>query len=246
MPVFFIGDEQVHNGLVTITGPLLDHLRDSLRVQVGDTITVSDRHRRRYVIEVEHLDREQLRGQIQREEIAPVPHVPTIVIGQALLKSDRLDWVIQKATELGVGRIVPLLSQRTVIRPRPGRVASQLERWQRIALEAAQQAERWDVPVIQPPCDAAAFFDSQTSDDAKLILRERGLGESLRSVELPSGPQSMIRMAIGPEGGWSSEEVGQASAAKFLPVTLGERILRAETAALAALALIQSRLGELG
>lgn len=246
MPVFFIGDEQVHNGLVTITGPLLDHLRNSLRVQVGETITVTDRHRRRYVIEVEHLDREQLRGRIQREEIAVVPKVPTIVIGQTLLKSDRMDWVIQKATELGVGRIVPLLSRRTVIRPRPDRIASQLERWQRIALEAAQQAERWDVPVIQPLCDAAVFFDSEAPGSLNLILQERGRGESLRTVELPSGPQSMIRMAIGPEGGWSSEELGRASAAAFLPVTLGQRILRAETAALTALALIQSRLGELG
>lgn len=246
MPVFFITDDQIQNGLATITGPLLDHLRDSLRVRVGETITVTDQHRHRYVIEVQHIDRKHIRGRVQQTQSSPLPRSPVLALGQALLKSDRMDWLIQKATELGVGRIVPLMTARTVIRPRQDRIASQQERWQRIALEAAQQAERWDVPVIQASCDATAFFESQASRGLNLILSERGTGCSLRSVELPSGFQSTVSLAIGPEGGWTGDELERASAAKFLPVTLGERILRAETAALAALTILQSRVGELG
>lgn len=245
MPVFFITDDQVQNGVVTITGPLLNHLHESLRIRSGDTITVTDQRRHRYVVEVQEIDRARLCGRVQQTFAGPAPCHPAIVLGQALLKSDRMEWIIQKATELGVSRIVPLLSTRTVVRPRADRIASQQERWQRIALEAAQQAERWDVPVIQSPCDATAFFAGQDSV-VKLLLRERDSGVSLRTADLPSGPHAAISIAIGPEGGWTGEELERAAAAKFQPVTLGERILRAETAALAAVTILQSRVGELG
>jgi 16S rRNA (uracil1498-N3)-methyltransferase len=246
MPVFFISDEQIRDGCVTVTGPLLTHLRDSLRIRAGDRITVADRHRRRYLIEIEQLDRARLVGRVTQEERAAPPHAPQLVAGVSLLKSDRMDWGIQKATELGVHRIVPLISARAVVRPRTERIDSRLERWRRIALDAAQQAERWDVPLVEAPREAPAFFTEQPGGARKLILQERGGGESLRTVALPSGPHSTIALAIGPEGGWTPEELARAADAMFAAVTLGERILRAETAAIAALALLQSRLGELG
>jgi 16S rRNA (uracil1498-N3)-methyltransferase len=245
MPVFFIGDEQVQDDHVTITGTLLKHLSDSLRVRVGDTLIITDPHRRRYAIEVVHLDRMRLRGRIIREQTAPPSTLPGLAIGQALLKGDRMDWVIQKATELGVSRITPVLTARAVIRPRAERTASQVERWQRIALEAAQQAERWEVPVVQPPTKSVRFFAAHPPG-LKLILQERREGQRLSSLELPSDPQALITLAIGPEGGWTDRELEEASAAGFLAVTLGGRILRAETAAIAAVAVLQSRLGALG
>ena len=157
-----------------------------------------------------------------------------------------MDWVIQKATELGATSFIPLVGRYVIIRPKPARVVTQQQRWQRIALEAAQQAERWEIPTLAAPCQAAEFFAKQPPADVNLILTERGHGQSLASIPLPSSPESTIVIATGPEGGWAKEELTTALQHGFTPVTLGKRILRAETAVLAALSILQSRIGELG
>jgi 16S rRNA (uracil1498-N3)-methyltransferase len=246
MPVFFIATDQIHDATVTVTGPLLDHLRASLRVKTGERIWVGDELRRRCLIEVTHVDRRILRGTVVEQRTGPAPTTPRILIGQAILKGERMDWAIQKSTELGVAAIVPLVSEHTVVRPKQGRVGSQQERWQRIALEAAQQSERWDVPSIGAPANALEFFAAPGPAALKLILSEREAGQSLGSIVLPSSPADTIALAVGPEGGWRDEELARADANGFLPVTLGARILRAETAALAAVSVLQARLGELG
>ncbi len=246
MPVFFIAADQIHEKTVAITGPLLDHLRASLRVRTGERIWTGDERRRRYLIEVTDVDRRTLHGNVIEQRTGPDPTTPRLLIGQAILKGARMDWAIQKATELGVAAIVPLVSEHTVVRPKQGRVGSQQERWQRIAIEAAQQSERWDVPTIGAPCTAMEFFATPNPSGFKLILSERGTGQSLSAVPLPSSPTQTVALAIGPEGGWRDEELAQADTNGFLPVTLGARILRAETAALAAVSILQTRLGELG
>lgn len=246
MPVFFVTADQVHDGTAVISGDLCDHLRASLRVRPGERIWIGDEHRRRYLIDVTHVDRRVLRGSVVEERPGPALSAPRLLIGQSILKSERMDWAIQKATELGVAAIVPLVSEQTVVRPKQGRVSSQQVRWQRIALESAQQSERWDVPTVGLPVRAVEFFALPEVAALKLILAERGSGESLSSIPLPSSPADVIAIAIGPEGGWRDEELAGARAHNFLPATLGARILRAETAALAALSILQNRLGELG
>jgi 16S rRNA (uracil1498-N3)-methyltransferase len=248
MPVYFINSTQVADGTVTITGPLCDHLRGSLRVSPGEELWLADDRRRRYRMQVESADRGAVTGRILEERQGPPPSACRLVLGQALLKGERMDWLIQKATELGVAGILPLVTARTIVRPVTGRTDKQQQRWQAIALEAAQQSERWDLPEISPPIAHSDFLSREVLSAVKLILAERGEGTSLGSLALTSagqGPSSIV-LAVGPEGGWSDEEVAQALAAGFLPVTLGKRILRAETAALASLSVIQSRLGELG
>ena len=246
MPVFFITSDQVQNGTATVTGPLLHHLRTSLRTRIGETLWVGDDRRRRHLIQVTQLDRHQLVGRVLEQHDGPIRRSPAVTIGQALLKSDRMDWVIQKVTELGAASFVPLMGRYVVLRPKAARVATQQQRWQRIAVEAAQQAERWEIPTVAAPCEAAAFFAKQPPADVNLILRERGPGQSLASIPLPNSPESTIVIATGPEGGWAREELGIALEHGFTPVTLGKLILRAETAALAALSILQSRVGELG
>ena len=156
-----------------------------------------------------------------------------------------MDWVIQKATELGVSAIAPLISQRVIARPRAERVRAQVDRWQRIALEAAQQSECWDVPIIEPPVELASWLSSTTSAH-KLILSERSEGASLMMITIPTEPDSDVVLAVGPEGGWSESDHEMAHASRWTSVTLGSRILRAETAAIVAVTLLQNRLGELG
>jgi len=246
MPVFFITADQIQNGAVTITGPLCAHLRDSLRLQVGEKFWLGDERRQRYRVIAAHIDRKTISGTVLEQIAGPIPAHPPLILGQTLLKGDRMDWIIQKATELGVASIIPLVTAHAIVRLRSDRQTPQQSRWQKIALEASQQAERWEVSLLLPPCNPQSFFESQVSAALKLILCERAAGQSLATVPLPSEAGNHIVLAVGPEGGWKKEEIEQAVAYGFTPVTLGQLILRAETAALAALSVIQSRLGELG
>lgn len=245
MPVFFLSPDQIDGDTVAITGPLLHHLSSSRRIAVGERFWAADDRRHRYLVEVTHVDRRSLRGRIIDRRTGSPSSKPRIVLAQALLKGERMDWVIQKATELGVAAIVPLVTEQTIVRPKQERAESRRGRWQRIALEAAQQSERWDVPTIEPPRSATKFFSDPGLATLKLILRERIGAQSLRTVSLPSDPDETIVLAVGPEGGWREDELDQALAGGFLPTTLGDRIFRAETAALAALSVVQSRLGNL-
>jgi 16S rRNA (uracil1498-N3)-methyltransferase len=246
MPVFFIPSHQVRDGRVIVTGELLVHLRASLRVRPSEEVHLTTDTGRCYRVRVTEVTRRELRAEVVDERARPERRAPSLTLGQALLKGDRMDWVIQKATELGVGSIAPLICARGIVRPLASRTRSQQSRWQRIALEAAQQAERWDVPTLGAPCKAWDWLAGPPPSTMKLILVERGTGESLGTIALPREPGHHIVIAVGPEGGWEQEEVTQAGRGGFLAVTLGERILRSETASLAALSIIQSRLGELG
>jgi 16S rRNA (uracil1498-N3)-methyltransferase len=245
MPVFFITEPRIVQGTLTIAGPLLDHLRKSLRVTIGEKLWVGDDQRRRYFIQVTAMTPRELVAQVLEEREGPLQRHPAIILAQAMLKGDRMDWAIQKATELGVASLVPVISERVIARPRIERLGLQQDRWQRIAFEAAQQAERWDVPKVHAPTELVTWLRSATGT-MKLILSERSDGGSLDTVSCPKEADSRILLLIGPEGGWSAPERGKAQASGFASVSLGARILRAETAAVAALAIIQSRLGELG
>ena len=246
MPVFLIEESQVQDGSVHIRGPLLRHLHASLRIAAGDKLVLVVPRQRRFVVRVDRVDSRALIGVILDEQPAPIPEGPRVVLAPALLKGDRMDWLIQKATELGVADILPLVTHLGVVRPRPDRVQTQRERWQRIATEAAQQSERWESPSIAVPMDVDVFFQDQRPASLRLLLSERLDGQSMSSVGLPIEGIDRMILAVGPEGGWKSEEVGDAIRCGFIAVTLGPRILRAETAGLAALTILQSRLGRLG
>jgi 16S rRNA (uracil1498-N3)-methyltransferase len=250
MPIFFISAEQIRDGTLSIRGPLQHHLRASLRYKVGDELWVTDDRRCRYRIQLAAVGPHELTGKILEVRPGPTRSAPRMILGQAVLKGERMDWVIQKATEIGVAAIVPIVSAQTVVRPRQQRVDTQHARWQRIALEAAQQSERWEVPRIDRSVVAETFFSAPGEATWRYILvepeAETSRTERLSSIALPNDAQSTVVLAIGPEGGWRQEEVQGALSQGFKLVSLGPRVLRAETATLAALAVLQSRLGELG
>jgi 16S rRNA (uracil1498-N3)-methyltransferase len=251
VPVFFLPADRIHDRRVTITGPLHHHLHTSLRYRTGDELWVADDRRMRYRVKISHVDAREIRGEVLEAVTGPQAPTRQLLLGQALLKGERMDWVIQKATELGVDRFLPLITSHTVVRPKAGRIDAQHERWQRIALEAAQQSERWDVPIVEPPREALTFFETSGLAAVRLILVEPGGSsreqqEGLMSVSLGNRGNGPIVLAIGPEGGWREEELAAATGSGFCKITLGERVLRAETATLAALAVLQGRRGELG
>jgi 16S rRNA (uracil1498-N3)-methyltransferase len=246
MPVFFLPAHAIAPPLITVPPELLAHVRDSLRVEIGDEIIFADGQGMRYRTEITHSSKQGVTGRILETLQEPHKQTPAIILGQALLKGEKMDWVIQKATELGVSQIIPLQSRHTIVQLRPERVEYQLARWQRIALEAAQQSEQWRVPTMAQPQSMKDFFASPSGESVRLLLAERRDRQSLRTLALPKTATTSIVALIGPEGGWTAEELAQAEQAGCLAITLGHKILRAETAAMMTVGILQHRLGELG
>jgi 16S rRNA (uracil1498-N3)-methyltransferase len=246
VPVFFVHSSDLHGDSAILTGPLGRHLRDSLRLRPGEELWLVDEQATKYRAVADAVDRRAVRATLLERWHRPPRTAPRVVLGQALLKRDHFDWAVQKATELGVSAIVPLLTHRTVVHPRASREAGQVDRWQRIALEAAQQAERWEVPSLLAPLALTDFFDRHRTAERKLVLGERTAGPSLATLPLPGDPQAHVVVTIGPEGGWTPDELDAAKQAGFTVVGLGDLILRSETAAVAALSIVQSRVGVLG
>jgi 16S rRNA (uracil1498-N3)-methyltransferase len=245
MPTFFVASDAVAPPTIRITGPLLHHLRQSLRLQVGETLSVTDDQGNRYQTEISQVTGQALVGHILTMTSAPPKAGPSMILAQSLLKGEKMDWVIQKGTELGIDRIVPVLAAHSVVRPLGERIERQRARWERIALEAAQQCERRFVPGIDQPATVAELLSRSKSAASKILLAERSTGSSLLTVSLPRTGDD-VWLLVGPEGGWEEEEVAQSLQHGFTAVTLGPLILRAETAAIAAISVLQSRLGGLG
>ena len=163
----------------------------------------------------------------------------------SIVKFDRFEWCLEKATELGVDEIIPLAAARTD-KALVAAAGKRRERWKRILLESAQQSRRLRPPLLQPALEPSDAF-SQSTAATKILLSERREAESLRQLisagaPIEISPRSAL-LAIGPEGGWTDEEVAAASANHFLEASLGENILRTETAVVASLAVIQFALG---
>lgn len=245
MPAFFVASEQVIGTTVVIRGDLLRHLRASLRVRPGEELRLTEGHVRRHLVRVESVTPDTLIASVLDSSQRPTGKTPTVILGQALLKHDQMDWLIQKATELGITSIVPLVTTRGVVRPNDTRIKAQRDRWNRIAFEAAQQAERWDIPQVMDPQGWRDWVSVVPSDSRRLLLHERRRSIALSDIPFPETVDHLFVLAVGPEGGWAQEETDVADRAGFQSVSLGERILRAETAALAGLSVLQGRLGQL-
>lgn len=216
------------------------HLSNVLRVIPGREVWLVDEQGSTYRAEVEEVRRHQTRLLILEKREARADKL-RLVLAQALIKPKNMDLVIQKATELGVGEIIPVEAARSVVRLSE-REAGKLERWRKIAAEASKQSRRSILPVIQEPRAFLRFLQAR-DEHRKLILCEAG-GVNLREI-LDSGPArqgvpegATVVVLVGPEGGFTPEEQVLAIGRGFEAVSLGSRLLRSETAALAALAAI--------
>lgn len=245
MPAFFIESSQIHGQTLTLTGELCHHLRASLRVKPGEVLRLTDEQRRRYQARVTAVTPQTLTAEILDCRLGQTDTAPGVLLAQALLKGDHMDWVVQKASELGVRTILPLIARHGVVRPQPERVSAQVARWQRIATEAAQQSEQWQPPRVLDPLDMRRFFTTHSAN-CSLLLAERQETMGLAHVPLPTRPTDTLALLVGPEGGWAEEEISLAMEGQCRAVSLGEHILRADTAAVTALSIVQSRLGRLG
>ena len=223
------------------------HLRDVLRLQPGDEVYVFDGAGKEFHCRVDHSERNTAQlAVIAETEPAKAESPLQITLGLALLKGEKFDLVVQKTTELGVTRIVPLITKHADIRLRDASdAAKRVARWQRIALEASKQSGRAAVPDVTGPLAFDAFIRQESGDPGptRLMFSERD-GGSLNASGPSLNPKALTAL-IGSEGGWADEEIAGAREAGWRIVTLGGRILRAETAAIAVTALLQHRFGDL-
>jgi 16S rRNA (uracil1498-N3)-methyltransferase len=230
------------------------HLADVLRLKPGDDAFVFDGEGREYrcLVVEEGRDRRSSNGVLLEisEEVSPArpESALQLTLCVALLKGEKFDLVVQKTTELGVWKIVPVLTKFADIRLKDSADGvRRTMRWKRIALEAAKQSGRARVPLIEAPSVFNTLVETIVAEESerKVIFSEReGRGFDETVTQWTSTPLSMTAM-IGPEGGWAHEEISQARACGWSIITLGGRTLRAETAAIAVAALLQHRFGDL-
>jgi 16S rRNA (uracil1498-N3)-methyltransferase len=248
-PAAFAADEKS----VTLSPDETRHARDVLRLQTGEEIFVFDGAGREFHCAVQSFNK-NLMGLTVLTEVAPArPESPLdLTLAIALLKGEKFDLVIQKTTELGVKRIVPLDTERADIRLRDSDGSQKrVSRWRRIALEAAKQTGRAYVPEIAEPVRSSDLLSSKIAagevspGTARIMFSERD-GTSLLEATLNfnAQPAGIIAM-VGPEGGWSDDEIAAAREGGWGIVTLGGRTLRAETAGIAVVTLLQHRFGDL-
>ena len=223
------------------------HLRDVLRLHCGDEVLIFDGAGHEFHCVIGTINKNSSELTILSEVEAARPESPLeLSLAVALLKHEKFDLVVQKATELGVNRIIPVTSERADVRPRSDdQAARRVSRWQRIALEAAKQSGRALVPEISPPVEMATLVRTDGSSLPRIMFAERGGQSFKRLCEGFSGSPLSLLALVGPEGGWDDFEIEMAREAGWSIVTLGGRIMRAETAAIAIVALLEHRFGDL-
>jgi 16S rRNA (uracil1498-N3)-methyltransferase len=242
---FFAPPEAFNKQTVTLTGDEARHLRDVLRLKAGDEVFVFDGAGKEFCCTIESARRDQ--AFLSRcHEIAPT-HAESplqLTLAVALLKGEKFDLVVQKTTELGVAEIVPVMTRHADIHLRDaGDAEKRVSRWKRIAMEAAKQCGRAVVPTINLPISFESLTQEQVSS-YRFMFSERGGGSLEEAFSQSEPPYKMIAL-IGSEGGWADEEIATASTHGWQVITLGGRVVRAETAAIAVTALLQNKWGDL-
>ncbi len=244
---FYIKSERLNHDTIKIEGPQAHHLINVLRIKPARQITLFDGNGYEYQAIIKEIHTGKVTVIIKNKTKPPVESHLNIVLGQALIKADKLELVIQKATELGVSQIIPVKTTRSR-RTEESILFKRQRRWQNIILEATRQSGRTNLLQIGKPTKLTAFCSAFNSSYLKLFFYEKqpmqteSTTRKLNDIVL-SKPN--IALLIGPEGGFSEAEALIAKQNNFTALSLGPRILRSETAAISALSIIQYQFGDL-
>lgn len=242
----FIPPGDVEQDSLTLRGDAFHHLHRVLRVRQGDVVCACDGEGWVYRARILRVGKDRMHCHIEQRTYRPEEFTSPVVLGQGIAKGPAMDLIVQKATELGVARLIPLSLVRSVPRPRGAGQVARLDRWRRIAREAAQQCGRAETPTVEEPQNLEKFLEETTEQPLKVAFWEGEQERSLKEVVTDGAVAGGVVLLVGPEGGLEAREVAQAVEAGFVPVSLGQRKLRTETAALAALAIVQYEIGEMG
>ncbi len=243
---FFVDEISENSRTFTITGVEAKHISKVLRMKPGDRFILMDSRGTRFQVAIESAASKEVVVVLERPVPKPLPSPVHITLCQALPKSRAMDYLIQKTSELGVDCIVPFFSKRTVVKYKKGNLINKMRHWHEIAINSAKQCGR-GIPVsIDAPVSFRDVMEKWRGEDAlKVVLWEEEESKDLKSILKISPPAANFVGIIGPEGGFTGEEINVARDAGFVSVSLGNRILRAETAAITTVAIVQYELGDL-
>jgi len=225
---------------LTLTGTAANHVSRVLRLRAGDALVLFDGAGGEYPATIEGFGRDTVSLAVGPQRTLERESSLAITLAQSISRGERMDFVVQKATELGVARIIPVLAERTVVKLDAVSAASRMRHWRAVAVAACEQCGRNRLPALTEPVTLPALLAQLPAGKPRLLLAPGG---SLRVRDL--APTAALTVLIGPEGGLSEAEEAQALRAGFQALVLGPRVLRTETAALTALAVLQERLGDL-
>ena len=230
MPRFFVPTENFDGQSVKITGDDAYHIARALRMAVGDEVTVADMQGRQHICRLTKIRDEACECEILATEEGNTESPAEITLYMGYPKGDKLEVVIQKSVELGASRIVPFESSRCVKKPKSEKIEKQNARLSRIAEEAAKQCGRSILPKVMPPVSFAEAISEAREADIPLFCYEGDGTVSLKSALADAVEKRTVSVIVGCEGGFSEKEAEEARAAGLIPVNLGPRILRCETA----------------
>lgn len=242
----FIEPQHLSSSCVKLPGEHLKKVQRVLRLKVGDTVCLFDGSGYEYRAKIVRLNARE--GELLLlDKTRPTRESPLqISLAQSLPKGDKMSLIVQKATELGVQEIHPFYSNRTVSAYDDTQIASRVRRWQKVAEEASRQSGRNIVPKVCMPAHLEDLLGTPACPESqKLVLHTGDRASSLRDFFRQHRDVTSILFLVGPEGGFSSEELALCSQYSFLPLSLGRRILRTETTALAFLSVLQYELGDM-
>jgi len=244
---FFVEEIEERDGHAVISGSEARHISKVLRMSKGDHLILMDGKGNRFEAVIESSGHKELLMRLERPLPKPPPPPVEICICQALLKSSAMDYLIEKSSELGVTEIIPFFSERTIATVAQARAEGRARRWRGIAQGAAKQSDRIKPAELSLPVSYKELMDRWRQDEGiKVVLWEKEESTDLKKLMRASAsPKRFIGM-VGPEGGFSKEEIDMAREAGFRPVSIGRRILRAETAAITLVAIVQYEWGDLG
>lgn len=244
MSRFFIPPESIKAGLAVISGEEAHHILDVMRLKKGDRIQAFDGSGKLYDGKIIGTEAKQVRVEIEAVRQALPASEATLTLVQALPKKNKMDYIVEKCTELGVEAIVPVQTARTIVKLDKDGQSGRKRRWQKIALEAAKQSGRTTIPEVKSLTPWSKVLAMLGDFDLKLLFCLSEKTEKLKDVLRYQNQAKRVAFLIGPEGDFTPEEVSAALKAGCLSVSLGENVLKSDTAAIAALTMLNYELKE--
>ena len=232
---FFVNDEQINGKEINIIGNDVNHIKNVLRLEVGEDICICNKESSKsFKSKIINIDNNQIISEVLEGIFETTETNTYIHIFQGLPKSDKLEWIIEKATEIGVKEITPVIMKRTIVKLDDKDKTKKVDRWQKIAEVAAKQSKRDSILKVNNKINFKNIFEKVQEYDILLVAYENEVNNTLKSVLniLENRKNVKIAVIIGPEGGIDESEIEICNVNNVIPVTLGKRILRTETAPL--------------
>lgn len=245
LPRFYVKPIEEGSQVLLIEGEEARHLRLVLRLKIGEQVAAFDGRGNSYKAEITEISKDKICLKTLESRQKEGESFLNLHLVQALLRAEKMDWVVQKATELGVSRLTPVITTRSLVKLETKNIGAKRERWQKIAKEACKQCGRSLLTAVEPPTPWESWIKGPFAEEGRFFFYE---GEKKKKLKILGRKMRGITSALvvlGPEGGWEPQETEALKSQGFISLSLGPRILRAETAAVAAVTLMQHLFGDL-